>query len=261
MKLLVLSDVHSNVECLKAIWSKEYDANAIYMAGDLVDYGTNPSDVIDWLCDHNALCVQGNHDETVIRNWYAGTFRDVPAYQLTWAQHNCLNMTQKHINYLEKLPTFLSLTADGIQYLMTHKYGKRYEVVESLYQFNLFWSSHHSLKRSTDQPRRMIFGHSHRQIVTCFGENTLCLNPGSASYRRPDDPSKDAFYMVIENGEIQFHQTPYDRGPLYSEVLRQRANLNPMEWEVADFFFGKEESDGPNMEWMNSMKKYINKEL
>ena len=46
MKALILSDVHSNVIALEAIWAREGDADAIYCAGDLVDYGVYPRETL-----------------------------------------------------------------------------------------------------------------------------------------------------------------------------------------------------------------------
>ena len=42
MKILALSDIHSNIYALDAIWDKEKDADLIVAAGDLVDYGPFP---------------------------------------------------------------------------------------------------------------------------------------------------------------------------------------------------------------------------
>ena len=49
MKALILSDLHSNIHALEAIWARERDSDAIYCAGDLVDYGPFPNEVLDWV--------------------------------------------------------------------------------------------------------------------------------------------------------------------------------------------------------------------
>ena len=41
MRILLISDIHSNIEALKAILNKEKDFDLLAVAGDLVDYGTN----------------------------------------------------------------------------------------------------------------------------------------------------------------------------------------------------------------------------
>ncbi len=45
MKTLIISDVHSNIAALEAIWSREQDADRVLCAGDVVDYGPYPADL------------------------------------------------------------------------------------------------------------------------------------------------------------------------------------------------------------------------
>ena len=42
MKALIISDIHSNIYGLEAVYKKEKDSDIIYCAGDLVDYGPFP---------------------------------------------------------------------------------------------------------------------------------------------------------------------------------------------------------------------------
>ncbi len=53
------------------------------------------------------------------------------------------------------------------------------------------------------------------------------LNPGSASYRRPDDPDKTAHYATITDGEIRLKQIPYDRKPQF-EKAKEFINTDKM---------------------------------
>lgn len=255
MKLLIVSDLHSNVEGIKAIWEKESDADAIYAAGDFVDYGTDPVAVIDWVRAHNVHCVRGNHDEKLMDVWDRDDFHGKTPDTYAWVHHNCERLDQEHVNFLKTLPSHLSFEADGIQYLMMHRYGKHYETIESQYHFDQYWAEHYSLPEIPGAPRRMIFGHSHRQTMQIFTDGGLWLNPGSASYRRPDEPSKDAFYAVIQDGRIEFRHTPYNRKPLYDEAVRVRSKMMLEEWIVANFFFGWTEEQGPDFPWMGYMAR------
>ena len=250
MKILIISDLHSNVEGVKAIWAQESDADAIYASGDYVDYGTDPIATIDWLKAHNVHCVQGNHDEKLIKAWYEGTFNDLPPEKFDWVHHNCQRMTQEYVDFLETLPVHLSFEVDNVVYLMSHRSGEGYATIESQYHFDKFWEEHCTIEVRPGMQRRMIFGHSHRQVIQQFAQNALWFNPGSASYRRPDEPSKDAFYAVVENGCISLRHVPYNRKPLYEEAVRVRPTMREAEWHVANFFFGWSEEDGPDTEWI-----------
>ena len=52
MKALLIADIHSNICALEAIWNKEQDSDIIYCAGDLVDWGPFPKQVLDWVREH-----------------------------------------------------------------------------------------------------------------------------------------------------------------------------------------------------------------
>ena len=83
----------------------------------------------------------------------------------------------------------------------------------------------------------MIFGHSHRQCEHILQGDRLWLNPGSISYRRPDDPDKSAQYMLIEDGEISFRSCPYDRSVQKAVADSYRADGGMMRTEIQDFMF------------------------
>ena len=70
MKLLIISDTHGNVDSLRAVWEKESDADCIIFAGDMVDFGFNPKETVDWFIDHRDIlfAVLGNHDEAILKN-------------------------------------------------------------------------------------------------------------------------------------------------------------------------------------------------
>ncbi|MDL2318919.1 metallophosphoesterase family protein [Eubacteriales bacterium OttesenSCG-928-A19] len=251
MKALILSDIHSNAEALRAIWEAESDCDVIYAAGDYVDYGPQPAEAVDWLTAHGARCVYGNHDQTVIQTWERGLFRDTTDGAVLWAEDNCRRLDQPRMDFLKALPEHLYFELDGARYLMQHRCGEGYATIDSLEAFDAYWDAHapassgSGVSGGRTSPRRMIFGHTHRQVVQTFSADAQWLNPGSASYRRPDETSKDAFYMTIEDGEIHFRHVAYDRSPLCVEARSVRARLHPAEWHVAEYFFCKAREDGP----------------
>ena len=83
----------------------------------------------------------------------------------------------------------------------------------------------------------MIFGHTHRQCIHTLGEGMEWINPGSISYRRPDDPDKTAHYAVILDGKIQLKSIAYDRTLQLAEAKRFLKNDRMMRTELQDFMF------------------------
>jgi len=233
MKILLLSDIHANIFALRAIEQAE-TWDEVWCCGDLVDFGPFPMEVIRWMMEHNARCVQGNHDAKVLSltqedcrsAWNGRTWQ--------WCHHNYELMDKDALAYLRSLPGTLMLQADGIAYQMQHQYEGGYGVVESLNQFDGFWQHENALER------RLIFGHTHRRCIHHLDAHALWINPGSVSYRRPDDPDKRAHYMVIEDGQIRFGAVAYDRSALLAKTLEylREGRMLAENLQDAFFFFG-----------------------
>ena len=69
MKLVLISDVHGNLEALEAVLRDvdRIDPDAkLVCAGDVVGYGPDPEACIARLRERHALCVMGNHEEMVL---------------------------------------------------------------------------------------------------------------------------------------------------------------------------------------------------
>lgn len=232
MKLLIISDVHSNLCALDAVLAREADADRIICAGDLVDYGPFPCDVIDRFIEREIPSVHGNHDRAVLHAYRSavadpGKRRD-PPYR--WSQYNAMCMEERHAAYLESLPEDLVFEVDGCTYLVTHQYGvvTDYGTIECLHDFDAFYDA-----RVPDKPtgeRRIIFGHTHRQGVHLLAKDRLWLNPGSIAYRRPGDPGREAEYMTITDGEIRMKHLSYDRAPLLEAARHLPITEQQREW-------------------------------
>lgn len=230
MKTLILSDIHSNITALEAIWAKEKDSDLVYCAGDLVDYGPHPREVIAWIQAHNIPTVQGNHDAWVCINYRRGHFMDnVPQAERGWVNYTASLLTEADACYLEQLPQSLTFTLDDIPYGLTHLF-QDYEEIVSLHQFETFRQ-----ERFTAAPyTRLIMGHTHRQAVRYLSDELLWLNPGSVSYRRHGDPDQTAHYATIVNGRFHLHRLPYNLKPVY-QVMSQ-IPLSPREMAAAQRF-------------------------
>ena len=68
MKILVLSDVHSNKYALDTILKHARKIDYTIFLGDAVDYGPHPAEVIDILRENVDIWIMGNHDNAVAFN-------------------------------------------------------------------------------------------------------------------------------------------------------------------------------------------------
>ncbi len=62
MRIVIVSDLHANLEALAAL-DPAYDK--LWVLGDLVNYGPDPVQVLDFVRRHAALVVRGNHDHSL----------------------------------------------------------------------------------------------------------------------------------------------------------------------------------------------------
>jgi predicted phosphodiesterase len=234
MKILLISDIHANIYALHAVEQAEKSWDEVWCCGDLVDFGPDPTEVIRWMQDHNARCVLGNHDAHVLRLTPEDCRRAWDERTWQWAHQNYEQLSDSDLAYLRSLPKTLHLAADGIPCQMQHQYDNGYGTVESQEQFDRFWQG-----ESAPQ-RRLIFGHTHRRCLHALSEGALWLNPGSISYRRPDDPDKRAHYMVIEDGHVRFGAVSYDRRALLGKTqeIHRSSRMLTCNLQDAYFFFG-----------------------
>jgi putative phosphoesterase len=204
MKALVISDIHGNIDGLQAVWEAEKDSDIILCIGDMVDVGFFGADVIQWMMDHRAFCVRGNHDDKFLNfaDRVAGCKTEVTT-PYSPISYSYSQMSPEQIDFLRKRPEHLEVQIDGIIYGLTHKYS-RYKVLADDNEYECF--STQLFGRVVD---RMIFGHTHFQLIR--GDKYRWMNPGSVCYNRGEfEDSLNAFYMTIEDGEIIPKQIEYD---------------------------------------------------
>lgn len=65
MRVGLLSDVHANLVALEAVLAALGKIDALWVTGDTVGYGPDPSETFGLLRERNAVLVQGNHDRAV----------------------------------------------------------------------------------------------------------------------------------------------------------------------------------------------------
>jgi predicted phosphodiesterase len=67
VKIGVISDVHANLVALETVLEDMGPVDALWVCGDTVGYGPEPSDVLALLVERKATIVAGNHDRAVAR--------------------------------------------------------------------------------------------------------------------------------------------------------------------------------------------------
>ncbi|HET8569971.1 MAG TPA: metallophosphoesterase family protein [Candidatus Limnocylindria bacterium] len=79
MRVILLSDVHANLVALEAVLAAVPPHDAVWVMGDTVGYGPDPSDTLALLRERGATVVAGNHDLAVATGEGLGAFNPAAA--------------------------------------------------------------------------------------------------------------------------------------------------------------------------------------
>jgi len=115
MRYAIISDIHGNVEALKAVIKDISDrsVDSILCLGDIVGYYPDPEECIEITRQYVSSCVAGNHDYAAIGKIDTSNFTYYAFAAMEWTKEN---LSAEGKQYLESLP--LSIEKDGI--FLTH---------------------------------------------------------------------------------------------------------------------------------------------
>lgn len=102
-RIALISDIHGNFEALKAL-PNDYDE--LWVLGDLVNYGPQPTEVIEFVRKNATLVVRGNHDDAVA---FDRDPRCSPAFRQAAQETRRFTLsvlTKEHKEYLADLPHY-----------------------------------------------------------------------------------------------------------------------------------------------------------
>jgi putative phosphoesterase len=220
MRILLLADIHSNWEALRAVAAAEPDFDACLFLGDLVDYGTDPLPCIDWVRRNATHAVRGNHDHAVAQRVSprsGGGLRRLAAATrpLHW------DLIDPHRNkYLARLPLVRQVELAGRSLYLVHA-TPRDPMDEYATGDPGLWQS----RLEQVDADYVCVGHSHVPFQLQLGRSRV-INPGSVGQPRDGDPR--AAYAVIEDGRVDLRRVAYD----IDATLQQMRSVALEPWAV-----------------------------
>lgn len=199
MKIVIISDVHGNLAALEALPEHNYDA--LWCIGDLVDYGPNPHEVVQWIQTNVHLAVRGNHDQAAgfsVDPQCSAPYKKLAAETLQYTLEAC---TEKDLGYLRSLPIYREVRIAQTQFYLVHA-----TPTDPLYGYCPQNSSSWSEQAGCVDADVLVVGHTHTPFVRQEGKTTI-LNPGSLGQPKTGRPL--ACYAVWEDGKILLHEYEY----------------------------------------------------
>jgi putative phosphoesterase len=199
----VISDVHGNLEALVAVL-RQLRGKDVYCLGDVVDYGSNPNEVIEMLVESKVKTILGNHDHAALTGETA-LFNPRAAMASIWTARM---LTQESRRFLEGLPDELTLRIEDVEAYFTHGSpdDKLWEYVDPRTHSDL-------LGHYLDVRGVQVIGLGHTHVPYVWKEeNGLVFNPGSVG--QPRDGDRRAAFVVLkvegDNAEVEFKRVDYE---------------------------------------------------
>ena len=111
MRILLLSDIHANLEALEACLAAAPAHDVVMNLGDVVGYGASPNEVIAQSRTLGQLFVRGNHDKAVCGLMDTLDFNPIASAAVEWTRNQ---LTPENLDWLRSLPHG-PVTMEGVE--------------------------------------------------------------------------------------------------------------------------------------------------
>jgi protein phosphatase len=203
MRLLILTDIHGNIDALDAL-DESYDR--ILFLGDLVDYGAAPEEVVRWMSKRAPVAVSGNHDLAMATGCDCRSSPLSYALSVATREHFRPRMSEESLLYLSSLPARSSFDAGGAPFHLVHATPRdpHFEYLAGDAPESTWQAAAGGLMRDGGW---LLVGHSHRPFLRRIGSLAI-VNPGSLGM--PVDGDTRGCYAVWEDGQVELRRVRYD---------------------------------------------------
>ena len=101
VRILLLSDIHANLEALEACLAAAPAYDLVVNLGDIVGYGASPNEVTDRSRELGKIFVRGNHDKAATGLMDLEDFNPMAASAAIWTRDE---LTPENLEWLRALP-------------------------------------------------------------------------------------------------------------------------------------------------------------
>ncbi len=235
MRILLLSDIHANVQALEACLAEAPEYDQAVNLGDIVGYGASPNEVIERSRSLGSIFVRGNHDKACAGVSSMEDFNPIAGIAVIWTR---TILRRDNLEWLRDLPQGPA-PIDGIEGVQI-VHGSPNDEDEYLL---LLPEALRSLNGS--KPAITFFGHTHiqggfyagaddtaaiRPVYNSHGSSEKFLfrlrkgvryliNPGSVGQPRDGDWRAGFALFDTEAYTITYHRVKYDVAAAQQRIL------------------------------------------
>ena len=212
MKIGVVGDIHANLVALETVLAEMGSVDSLWVCGDTVGYGPEPSDVLALLAERKATIVAGNHDRAVARGEDLDLFNP-PAAIAAKMHQRWLSVAERDM--LAALPRTLEIgdvtlchgsLRDPLWEYVTNPRSAAASLALAKTSHCCAGHTHvPSLFRAGEaqQPGRVRYDSPYPLAPRAF------LNPGSVGQPRDGDPRAAYAVLDLAEGTVTFHRSTY----------------------------------------------------
>jgi predicted phosphodiesterase len=239
VRVLLLSDIHSNLEALEACLAAAPAHDLVVNLGDLVGYGANPNEVVERSRGLGSIFVRGNHDKAASGLMDLRDFNPIAGLAALWTRDQ---LTPNNLEWLSALPQgpvqleevpgvqlVHGSPVDEDEYVVTAR-----DAIEPLLVSSapMTFFGHTHLQGGISTNHNDVF----RPVYRTVGQSETCeypikeslrylVNPGSVGQPRDGD-WRAAFALFDTDARIvTFCRVPYNLKQAQERILE--ANLPP----------------------------------
>jgi predicted phosphodiesterase len=226
VRILIISDIHANLEALDACLQAAPAHDRVFNLGDIVGYGANPNEVTERARELGTVFVRGNHDKACSGVSSTEGFNPIAGLAALWTRQK---LTPDNLQFLRDLPHGPIMPLEHVECV----HGSPRDEDE----YVLMRSEAYSILGHAHAPVT-FFGHTHVQggfwinhsnktegaielqypssegkqqfTLNLAGAGKYMINPGSVGQPRDGDARAAFAIYDTEENSVTFHRVPYD---------------------------------------------------
>jgi len=224
----IFSDIHGNLQALEAIFrvlETDEKADRCFCCGDIVGYGGNPNECVDFIRAKNCPVVAGNHDHAALGMTDTSYFNEIAKMAIQWTGEV---LTPQNADFLRALP--MEITEEEI--LIVHSSPRDPAAWNYILTLGDARINFEHFKEQI-----CFVGHSHQPFIIEYAAGKLfcpsqpsiavamdhryLINVGSVG--QPRDGNPDAAYAIYDRSEqrIEIKRVTYDMAAAQEAIRLQ----------------------------------------
>jgi len=198
LRILIVSDLHANLEAVRALPDRYAE---MWVLGDLVNYGPNPREVIEFVQTHASLIMRGNHDHAAGYDLAPRCSERFRSMAEETGRYTRAAIAAEQREFLRCLPLTAERSVGGIRFSLCHAAPP-----DPMYEYRSPDSPLWDVELARSSADVLLVGHTHVPFCRRAGSG-MVVNPGSVG--QPKHGAARACYVLWEDGEFRLESAEY----------------------------------------------------